>query len=138
MKNKKRNLTCNEAPHRAFSTKRIEPSADKARKRVSKHLEQINLYAAGIDIGSQMYYVAVPVELDDQPVRSYSCFTGDLKTMTEWLVGIGISTVAMESTGIYWIPAYEILEEYGLEVLLVNARHVKNVSGRKSDVLDCQ
>ncbi len=118
--------------------KRIEPSADKARKRVSKHLEQINLYAAGIDIGSQMHYVAVPAELDDQPVRSYSSFTGDLKTMTEWLVGIGISTVAMESTGIYWIPAYEILEEYGLEVLLVNARHVKNVSGRKSDVLDCQ
>jgi len=105
---------------------------------VSEHLEQINLYAAGIDIGSQMHYVAVPAELDDQPVRSYSSFTGDLKTMTEWLVGIGISTVAMESTGIYWIPAYEILEEYGLEVLLVNARHVKNVSGRKSDVLDYQ
>jgi len=118
--------------------KRIEPSADKARKRVSKHLEQINLYAAGIDIGSQMHYIAVPAELDDQPVRSYSCFTGDLKNMADWLVEIGINTVAMESTGIYWIPAYEILEEYGLEVLLVNARHVKNVSGRKSDVLDCQ
>ena len=120
------------------SKKRIQPSADKARKRVSKHLEQINLYAAGIDIGSQMHYVAVPAELDDQPIRSYSCFTGDLKSMADWLVGIGINTVAMESTGIYWIPAYEILEEYGLEVLLVNARHVKNVSGRKSDVLDCQ
>jgi len=85
-----------------------------------------------------MHYVAVPGELDDRPIRSYSCFTGDLKSMAEWLVKIGISTVAMESTGIYWIPAYEILEEYGLEVLLVNARHVKNVSGRKSDVLDCQ
>lgn len=105
---------------------------------MSKHLEQINLYAAGIDIGSQMHYVAVPAELDDQPIRSYSCFTGDLKSMADWLVGIGINTVAMESTGVYWIPAYEILEEYGLEVLLVNARHVKNVSGRKSDVLDCQ
>ena len=120
------------------SKMRIEPSADRAKKRVSKHLEQINLYAAGIDIGSQMHYVAVPAELDDQPVRSYSCFTGDLKSMAEWLVGIGINTVAMESTGIYWIPAYEILEEYGMKVLLVNARHVKNVSGRKSDVLDCQ
>ena len=100
------------------SKKRIQPSADKARKRVSKHLEQINLYAAGIDIGSQMHYVAVPAELDDQPIRSYSCFTGDLKSMADWLVGIGINTVAMESTGVYWIPAYEILEEYGLEVLM--------------------
>lgn len=120
------------------SKKRNGPSTSRARKRLTKHLEQINLYAAGIDIGSQMHYVAVPEGLDDEPVRSFSCFTGDLKNMASWLVEIGIETVAMESTGIYWIPAFEILEEYGLEVLLVNARHVKNVSGRKTDVLDCQ
>ena len=118
--------------------KKTDPNADRKKERLSKHLEQVNLYAAGIDIGSQMHYVAVPAGLDTEPVRSFSCFTGDLKKMAAWLVEMGIETVAMESTGIYWIPAYEILEESGLEVLLVNARNVKNVSGRKSDVLDCQ
>lgn len=115
-----------------------KPSTDRARKRLSKHLEQINLYAAGIDIGSESHYVAVPEGLDDEPVRCFSCNTGDLEKLADWLVQIGIQSVAMESTGIYWIPLFEILEERGLEVLLVNARHVKNVSGRKSDVLDCQ
>ena len=110
----------------------------RAKARLTKHLEQINLYAAGIDVGSQEHYVAVAEGLDDQPVRSFPCFTGDLNRMADWLVEIGIQTVVMESTGVYWIPVFEILEERGLEVLLVNARHVKNVSGRKSDVLDCQ
>ncbi len=107
-------------------------------KRISTHLEWVNLFAAGIDIGSQSHYVAVPEELDDEPIREFSCFTGDLNRMADWLVEIGIKTVALESTGVYWIPAFEILEERGLEVLLVNARHVKNVPGRKSDVQDCQ
>jgi transposase len=115
-----------------------KPSPDRAHKRLTKHLEQINLYAAGIDIGSESHYVAVPEGLDDDPVRSFLCFTGDLERLADWLVQIGIQTVAMESTGIYWIPLFEVLEERGLEVLLVNARHVKNVSGRKTDVLDCQ
>ena len=115
-----------------------KPSTDRARKRLTKHLEQINLYAAGIDIGSESHYVAVPEGLDDEPVRCFSCNTGDLEKLADWLVQIGIQSVAMESTGIYWIALFEILEERGLEVLLVNARHVKNVSGRKSDVLDCQ
>lgn len=115
-----------------------KPSPDRAHKRLTKHLEQINLYAAGVDIGSESHYVAVPEGLDDDPVRSFFCFTGDLERLADWLVQIGIQTVAMESTGIYWIPLFEILEERGLEVLLVNARHVKNVSGRKTDVLDCQ
>jgi len=109
-----------------------------AEKRVSGHLEQVNLYAAGIDIGSTSHYVSVPAELDDQPVREFPCFTRDLNRMADWLVKLGIQTIAMESTGVYWIPAYEVLEERGLEVLLVNARHVKNVPGRKSDVQDCQ
>nr|WP_061509763.1 IS110 family transposase [Endozoicomonas montiporae] len=102
------------------------------------HLEKINLFAAGIDIGSESHFVAVPEELDEQPVRSFGCFTADLEAMADWLVKLGITTVVMESTGIYWIPAFEILESRGLDVKLVNARHVKNVAGRKSDVLDCQ
>jgi len=108
------------------------------KKRISKHLEQVNLFAAGIDIGSQSHYVSVPEELDSEPVREFSSFTADLNRMADWLIEIGIQTVAMESTGIYWIPAYEILEERGLVVLLVNARHIKNVPGRKTDVVDCQ
>ena len=115
-----------------------KPTAARARKRLTQHLAQVNLYAAGIDIGSEHHYVAVPEGLDDEPVRRFSCFTGDLDKLADWLVRIGIQSVAMESTGIYWIAVFELLEERGLEVLLVNARHVKNVSGRKSDVLDCQ
>lgn len=118
------------------STNKVSPQ--KAKARLGKHLEQINLYAAGIDVGALAHYVAVPDGLDDQPVRSFSCFTADLNQMADWLVEIGIQTVVMESTGVYWIPVFEILEERGLKVLLVNARHVKNVAGRKSDVLDCQ
>lgn len=104
----------------------------------SETLNLLNPYAAGIDIGSRSHYVAVPAELDEEPVREFSCFTGDLNRLADWLVRIGIQTVALESTGVYWIPVYEILEERGLSVLLVNARHVKNVPGRKSDVQDCQ
>jgi transposase len=107
-------------------------------KRISKHLEQVNLFAAGIDIGSRSHYVSVPEELASESVREFPCFTGDLNRLADWLVELGIQTVAMESTGIYWIPVYEILEERGLIVLLVNSRHIKNVPGRKTDVLDCQ
>lgn len=107
-------------------------------RRVRSHLKQVNLYAAGIDIGSRSHFVAVPEELDEGPVREFAGFTGDLHQMADWLVEIGIQTVAMESTGVYWIPVYEVLEMRGLEVLLVDARHVKNVPGRKTDVVDCQ
>lgn len=108
------------------------------KKRLQEHLEQVNLYAAGIDIGSTSHFVAVPSSLDDRPVREYSCFTGDLEHMADWLKDVGITTIAMESTGVYWIPAYELLEERGFEVCLVNPHHLKNVPGRKTDVLDCQ
>ena len=94
--------------------------------------------AAGIDIGSASHFVAVPPERDDEPVREFASFTTDLNTLADWLEACGVDTVAMESTGVYWIPLFELLESRGLTVLLVNARHVKNVSGRKSDVLDCQ
>jgi len=101
-------------------------------------LRVVNPRSAGIDIGSRFHVVAVPAELDDDPVRKFSSFTNDLKAMAEWLLAIDIKTVAMESTGIYWVPLYEILVEYGIEVYLVNARHVKNVPGRKTDISDAQ
>jgi transposase len=94
--------------------------------------------AAGIDIGSASHYVAVPPDRDDEPVREFPSFTADLEQLADWLKACGVDTVAMESTGVYWIPLFELLDARGFTVLLVNARHVKNVSGRKSDVLDCQ
>lgn len=94
--------------------------------------------AAGIDIGSASHFVAVPADRDDEPVREFRSFTADLRRLADWLDACNVDTVAMESTGVYWIPLYELLESRGFTVLLVNARHVKNVSGRKSDVLDCQ
>ena len=94
--------------------------------------------AAGIDIGSAAHFVAVPPDRDDEPVREFASFTTDLHRLADWLDACNVDTVAMESTGVYWIPLYDLLESRGFTVLLVNARHVKNVSGRKSDVLDCQ
>jgi transposase len=94
--------------------------------------------AAGIDIGSASHYVAVPPDRDDEPVREFPSFTTDLMALADWLKACRIDIIAMESTGVYWIPLFELLESRGFKVLLVNARHVKNVSGRKSDVLDCQ
>lgn len=94
--------------------------------------------AAGIDIGSASHLVAVPPDRDDEPVREFPSFTVDLNALADWLKVCGIETVAMESTGVYWIPLFELLESRGFTVLLVNACHVKSVSGRKSDVLDCQ
>jgi transposase len=98
----------------------------------------INPNAAGIDIGSEEHWVAVPEGRDENPVRPFGCFTSDLHAMARWLKACGVTTVAMESTGVYWIPPFQILEEHGFEVKLVNARHVKNVPGRKTDVSDCQ
>jgi transposase len=101
-------------------------------------MAQINNNAAGIDIGAEEVYVAVPPGRDEESVRSFPTFTVDLQSLVDWLKACRIETVAMESTGVYWIPLYEILEERGFQVCLVNARHLKNVSGRKTDVLDCQ
>jgi transposase len=101
-------------------------------------LECIERNAAGIDVGATEVYVAVPPERDPSPVRCFKTFTGDLRAMAAWLTGCGIATVAMESTGVYWLPPYEILEAAGIRVCLVNSKHVKHVPGRKSDVRDCQ
>ena len=94
--------------------------------------------SVGIDVGNASHYVAVPPDRDDEPVREFPCFTADLNALADWLTACGVDIVAMESTGVYWIPLFEILDARGFKVVLVNARHVKNVSGRKSDVLDCQ
>lgn len=101
-------------------------------------LKRIQPDAAGIDCGAISHYVAVPQDRDPEPVREFRTSTGGLHQLAEWLVKCGIKTVAMESTGVYWIPVHEILEERGLEVVLINARHVHNVRGRKTDVQDCQ
>jgi hypothetical protein len=101
-------------------------------------LAQINLHAAGIDIGAEEIYVAVPAGRDTQNVRSFGTFTVDLQAIAQWLQTCKVETVAMEATGVYWVPLYEMLEHQGFSVNLINARHIKNVSGRKSDVLDCQ
>ncbi|MBO0723665.1 MAG: IS110 family transposase [Blastocatellia bacterium] len=106
--------------------------------RASGELNRINEHAAGIDIGAERHYVAVPPGSTEHPVREFGVFTNDLYAIANWLRECGVETVAMESTGVYWIPLFEALEERGFKVKLVDARKVKNVSGRKSDVLDCQ
>lgn len=101
-------------------------------------LKQVNLNAAGIDVGATEHCVAVPSDSAEQCVRSFGAFTSDLRQMVEWLRECGVTTVAMESTSVYWIPLFEILESAGLEVRLVDPHHLKNVPGRKTDFLDCQ
>lgn len=101
-------------------------------------LDVVHPNAAGIDIGNAAHYVAVPPDRDSEPVRRFDCFTQDLHAMADWLQRCGIVTVAMQSTGVYWLPVYEMLVERGFEVFLVNARHTKNLPGRKSDVQECQ
>ena len=113
-------------------------ASTKGEKRRSRKWSVVHPFAAGIDIGSKFHVVAVPEELDTEPVRTFSTFTNDLYRLADWLKELGILTVAMESTGVYWIPAFEILQSRGLEVVLVNARDAKTVPGRKTDVNDAQ
>ena len=94
--------------------------------------------AAGIDIGATEIFVAVPADRDPEPIRCFPTFTVDLERLADWLQQCRIRTVAMESTGVYWIPLFQILEKRKIDVRLVNAQHVKNVPGRKTDVSDCQ
>lgn len=108
------------------------------RRPVLPLLEQVNANAAGIDCGAREHYVAVPPDRDPCPVRAFKTFTADLHRLADWLIACGVTTVAMEATGVYWIPIYEILEARGIVAVLVNAHHVRNVPGRKSDVTDCE
>lgn len=109
--------------------------------RPAANLPQINPHAAGIDVGSVEHWVCVPensVSEAQSNVRSFGGFTADLDQLVEWSLACGIKTVALESTGVYWVPLVQKLEAAGIEVILVNARHLKNVPGRKTDVKDCQ
>lgn len=101
-------------------------------------LDCLHPHAAGIDCGAATHFVAVPPDRDPLPVRAFATVTGDLHRLADWLTVCRVTHVAMEATGVYWIPIFEILEARGLQVILVNARHVKNLPGRKSDVSDCE
>jgi transposase len=116
-------------PHRPGRTATLPPE-----------LRRVNLNAAGIDIGAERHYVALPEGRDPEggDVRAFGAFTADLYVLADWLTRCGIETVAMESTGVYWIPLFELLSERGFAVKLVDPRQLKHVPGRKTDVLDCQ
>jgi transposase len=107
-------------------------------RRMPRNLEVVNPDAAGIDLGSAIHYVSVPDDRCEEPIRHFGCYTPDLQAMAKWLLECGVTTVVMESTGVYWTPVFRVLEQQGLEVLLVNPKHVKYVPGRKTDVADCQ
>src|SRR6266853_1214289 len=98
-------------------------------------LEIVNRNVAGIDVGNESHFVAVPVGRDAQPVQEFGSWTADLERMADWLKACGIETVVMQSTGVYWIPLFDVLEARGFKICLANARHTKNLPGRKSDVL---
>ncbi len=119
-------------------TQKTLTSSKSKKKTPQKYLEYVNPYAAGIDVGATSHFVAVPEGCDEKTVREFKSFTTDLYALADWLKTCGIKTIAMESTGVYWIPVYELLETKGFEVKLVDARQIKNVSGRKTDILDCQ
>jgi len=113
----------------------MKKEKENLKKKYSKNLSVINEHAAGIDIGDKEHYVAVESE-ESYDVRCFGSFTEDLRAIVAWLIVRGITTVAMESTGVYWLSLYIMLEEAGIEVYLVNAKHVKNVHGRKKDDTD--
>ena len=125
------------APWASDRQKRKDDMAIKRRKK-TQDLPVLHPDAAGIDVGASELFVAVPADRDSEPVRSYPTFTRDLHELADWLQSCGIRSMAMESTSVYWIPVYQILEARGIEVFLVNAHYLKNVPGRKSDVTDCQ
>ena len=119
-----------------------KPASDRQSRgshdRLSSMLSQVNLNAAGVDVGASSHFVAVPQDRAEFPVREFEAFTADPYRLAEWLSECGVETVAMESTGVYWIPLFGVLEERGFEVMLVDPSRIKNVPGRKTDVQDCQ
>ncbi len=107
-------------------------------KRVKEweRLPPLNRNAAGIDVGNAEHHVAVPMGRDAEPVQKFGSFTADLHRMAQWLKDCGIDTVVMQATGVYWVALYQILEDYGFQVNVVNAQHTKTLPGRKTDVLE--
>ena len=122
---------------RTNGAKRAESTRD-GRQSLPAGLSRVNLDAAGIDVGASSHFVAVPADRAEQPVQEFEAFTADLYHLAHWLTECGVQTVVMESTGVYWIPLFEVLEERGFQVRLVDPRRIKNVPGRKTDVVDCQ
>ncbi|MGP0072531.1 MAG: IS110 family transposase [Bryobacteraceae bacterium] len=118
---------------KGFKTKK-----NKAKREWDEGLSALNRNAAGIDVGNAEHYVAVPAGRDPEPVQSFGSFTADLHRMAQWLKACGVETVVMQATGVYWIALFQILESYGFQVNVVNARHTKTLPGRKTDVLECQ
>src|SRR5271166_2264303 len=112
--------------------------SSKIRARDLESLPPLHLNAAGIDVGSAEHYVAVPAARDPHPVRKFGSFTADVHRLAHWLKACRIDTVAMQATGVYWIGLYQILEDYGFQVYVVNARHTETLHGRKTDVQECQ
>jgi transposase len=123
---------------RSKDGKRSRKSRRVTAAKLPRSLRKVNLNAAGIDVGATEHYVAVPEGCDEDIVRSFGTYTADLEALADWFKKCDIQTVAMESTGVYWIPVFEILESRGFEVKLVEPGKLKNVPGRKTDVLDCQ
>lgn len=107
-------------------------------RRKRNELQRVNAHAAGIDVGSASHWAAVDPSLGDETVREFGSYTEDLRALADWLVSRDVQTVAMESTGVFWVPLYEVLRDRGLEVFLVDARATKHVAGRKTDLSDCQ
>lgn len=123
---------------RTNKAQRLRKKALKVLRGQTEHFDVINPDAGGIDVGSEQMFVAVPADRDPEPVRVFAAYTDDLHGLADWLVQCKIKSVAMESTGLYWVPLFQILESRGIQVCLVNARHVKNLPGRKTDIIDCQ
>lgn len=124
--------------HHDMKSKTSKSKKQKQKISIDQGWEAINPHAAGIDIGAREHFACVPLEAAAQNVRSFGTFTADLEALADWFRQCGVTSVAMEATGVYWIPVFQILEARGLAVILVNARQTKHVAGRKSDVQDCQ
>ena len=113
-------------------------SKTKTKREWDEGLPALNRNAAGIDVGNAEHYVALPAGRDPEPVQSFGSFTANLHRMAQWLKACSVETVVMQATGVYWIALFQILESYGFQVNVVNARHTKTLPGRKTDVLECQ
>src|SRR5258708_39724451 len=114
------------------------PSSRRTKLKPEEEWQVVYPNSAGLDVGSQRHYVAVPASCDPEPVRSFGCFTEDLIALADWLKSCGVTHVVLESTGVYWVPVHQVLSDQGLLVHLVDARQAKNMQGRKTDVSDCQ
>ena len=115
-----------------------QPHKGRSRRARSAPFKQRHLNAAGMDVGADTHWVAVPPDRDAQPMQRFGAFTADLSVLADWLQQCQIETVVLESTGVYWIALFEVLEERGCEVKLVEAHHAHQVPGRKTDMQDCQ